>query len=212
MAPKILLQEDHEELQMLLEVAKEFEDARRQRGRELTRSEKTELSGIATENIVRDHLLKKNLNVSKTRVYISQEGIEGMEIDLLLLKHGIDSTKTIYRPDEVDTVFEIKNNAVTDQTTKTKANFHRIKENLKKLRFAFVCLSERTTYTYRVTQEELGYPVFELVSRVRSRGPWMESRAEIMAESRRMTRRGEPAMWKTSMWNELIHYLLNSRV
>lgn len=191
---------------MLLEVANEFEDARKQKGRELTRSEKTAISGKATENIIRDHLLKKNLNVSRTRVHIDQEGIEDMEIDLLLLKSGIDPERKSYKPDEVDSVFEIKNNAVTDQTTKTKANFDRIKRNLKS-RFAFVCLSDRTTYTYRVTQKDLGYPVFELVSRVRSRGPWMESRAEIKAECRRTTRTGQLAMWKTGSWNDLIDYL-----
>jgi hypothetical protein len=207
MPQKIPLQEEDEELLMLLEVAKEFEDARKRKSRELTLSEKTKLSGIVTENVIRNHLSKKNFNISKTRVHIAQPGIKGMEIDLLLLKPGVDREKTIYQSDEVDTVFEIKNNAVTDQTIKTKLNFDRVKENLKRIRFAFICLSERVSYRHRVTPEGLGYPVFQLVSRVRSRGPWMESRNEIIVESRRRTRAGEPAMWKTHGWNNLINYL-----
>jgi len=46
-----------------------------------------------------------------------------MEFELLLLRKAADPRKTVYRTDEVDAVFEIKNNAVSDQTTKTKANF-----------------------------------------------------------------------------------------
>jgi len=207
MVPKIHLREEDEELQMLLEVAKRFEDARKRQGRDLTRSEKTELCGKATEGIIRNYLLKKNLAVSKTRVHIDHEKIKSMEIDLLLLKPGIDQNKMIYRPAEVDTVFEIKNNAVTDQATKTRSNFDRLKENLRDVRFVFVCLSERTTYKYRVTQAKLRYPVFELISRVRSRGPWMESSSEIMAECRRIARTGNSAMWKTDNWNDLINYL-----
>ncbi|MEM4704268.1 MAG: hypothetical protein QXJ02_04295 [Candidatus Bathyarchaeia archaeon] len=207
MSQKVPLREDDEELKMLLEVAKRFEDARKQKGRELTRSEKTELSGKATEDIIQKHLLEKNLNVSDTRVHIAHDKIKDMEIDLLLLKPKVDRRKIIYLPDEVDTVFEIKNNAVTDQATKTKANFDRLKENLRTARFVFVCLSERTTYKHRVTEEKLRYPVFELISRIRSRGPWMESQDEIIAESHRTTRTGEPAMWKTGSWNNLIDYL-----
>ena len=207
MSQKIPIREEDEELEMLLEVAKEFEDARRRKGRELFRSEKTELSGKVTEKVIREHLLRKDFRVSGTRVRISQENVEGMEIDLLLLKPGVDSRKMTYLAEEVDTVFEIKNNAVTDQTTRTRANFDRVKENVKNVKFAFVCLSERTSYPHRVTEEALGYPVFELISRVRSRGPWMEFQTGIISESHRITQNGQPAMWKTGRWNDLIEYL-----
>lgn len=113
-----------------------------------------------------------------------------------------------YNPKDVRVVFEIKNNAVTDQTTKTRANFDRIKKRVN-VGFAFVCLSERTSYKHRVTPEALGYPVFELVSRIRSRDVWMESKAEILAEARRIARNCGPAMWKTGSWNVLLDYLTN---
>ena len=208
MTQNIPLQENDEELQMLLEVAEKFEIAKRLKGRELTRLEKSDLSGRETENIIRAHLLKRNFNVSKTREFIANEVLRNMEIDLMLLGRGVDSARCPYPPQDVRVVFEIKNNAVTDQTTRTRANLDKVRKNVN-VGFAFVCLSERTSYTYRVTQEALGYPVFELVSRVRSRGPWMESKAGIMAEARRVTRIGGPAMWKTGSWDALLNYLEN---
>ena len=129
------------------------------------------------------------------------------EIDLLLLKPGVDSTKSTYSPSEVDTVLEIKNNAVADQTTKTKANFDELKKITPNLRFAYVVLSENITYTYRVIPEDLGYPVFELISRRRSAGRWMEIRSEMIAEHWRFTREGERAMWETGHWIKLINFL-----
>lgn len=192
---------------MLLEVGEKFATARvnaRKRGGDLSREEKQQMSGKETENVIRDRLIKKGLNISQTRVHISGSALE---IDLLLLKPGVDSTKSTYSPSEVDTVLEIKNNAVTDQTTKTKANFDELKEIAPDLRFAYVVLSERITYTYRVLPEDLGYPVFELISRRRSAGRWMEYRSEIIAEYWRLTRDGKRAMWETGQWNELVDFL-----
>jgi hypothetical protein len=196
-----------EEMIMLLEVAEKVASERahaRQKGKDLSPSEKGEISGKATENVVRDHLMTKGFNISKTRVHISQLN---MEIDLLLLKPKIDPMKLIYLPIEVDTVFEIKNNAVADQTTRTRANFDRLKTISLSLRFAFLVLSERITYPHRVTAERLGYPVFELISRRRSAGHWLESRDEIISEYTRVTRTGSRAMWETGHWNKLIEYL-----
>jgi hypothetical protein len=195
-----------EELQMLLEVAEEFENAKRLKRRALTRMEKSELSGRETENIIRAHLLKRGFNLSKTREFLIDDEVGSMEIDLMLLRKGVDPEDCPYDPKDVRVVFEIKNNAVTDQATKTRANFDRIKKRAN-VGFAFVCLSERTSYAYRVTQEALGYPVFELVSRIRSRDEWMESKTEIVAEARRIARNGGPAMWKTGSWTALLSYL-----
>jgi len=201
------LNEESEELQMLLEVAEIVANARmssRQRGGDLSPSDKGNLSGRATENVIRDHLLRKCFKLSKTRVQISPLS---MEIDLLQLKLGADPMKMTYLPEEVVTVFEIKNNAVTDQATKTKTNFDRLKSIVRNARFAFVVLSERISYSYRVTPKELQYPVYELISRRRSAGHWMESRSEIIAEYRRITSTGERAMWETGEWNKLINDL-----
>jgi hypothetical protein len=62
--------------------------------------------GIATENVIRSHLLSKGLNISRPRVYVTPAW---MEIDMLSLKPGVDSSKTEYSPAEVKTVIEIKN-------------------------------------------------------------------------------------------------------
>ena len=201
-----MLRESDEELQMLLEVAEKFEAAKRLKGRELTRTEKAELSGKETENIIRVHLLKRGFNLSKTREFLADDDVGSMEIDLMLLGKGVDPEDVPYKPIEVRVVFEIKNNAVTDQAARTRANFDRVKKRLR-VGFAFVCLSERRSYKYRVTQENLGYPVFELVKRVASRGPWMETRAGILAEVRRIGRDGGPTMWKTGSWDALLRYL-----
>jgi hypothetical protein len=200
-----LIQTD-EELQMLLEVAEKFENAKRLKGRALTRAEKSALSGKETENIIRAHLMKRGFNLSRTREFLIDDAVGSMEIDLMLLKKGVDPEDCPYNPKDVLVVFEIKNNAVTDQATKTKANFDRVKNRVV-VGFAFVCLSERTSYKHRVTLEALGYPVFELVSRIRSRDVWMESRTEILAESRRIARDGGPAMWKTGGWTALLSCL-----
>jgi hypothetical protein len=207
MAPLIVpLNESDEELQMLLEVADKFEKAKRLKGSALNRTEKSELSGKETENIIRTHLLRRGYNLSRTREFLVDDDVGSMEIDLMLLKKGVNPENTPYQPKDVRVVFEIKNNAVTDQTTKTRANFDRVKKRMN-VGFAFVCLSERTSYKHRVTQEALGYPVFELVSRIRSRDVWMESKAEILAETQRIGRSGGPVMWKTGSWAALIKYL-----
>lgn len=206
MNKQLPLKETDEELQMLLEVAEKFENAKRMKGRELNRTEKRELSGKETENIVRFHLMKRGFNLSRPREFLIDDEIGSMEIDLMLLRKGVDPEDCPYNLSDVRVVFEIKNNAVTDQTTKTKSNFDRISKRVN-VGFAFVCLSERISYTHRVTQEALGYPVFELISRVRSRGIWMESKAEILAETRRFARNGGLAMWKTGSWMDLLSFL-----
>jgi hypothetical protein len=206
MSQRIPLKKTDEELQMLLEVAEKFENAKRLKGRELNKTEKRELSGKETENIIRAHLLQRGFNLSKTREFIVDDSIGSMEIDMMLLAKGVDPEDSPYKPEDVRVIFEIKNNAVTDQTTKTKANFDRAKKRVK-TDFAFVCLSERTSYKHRVYPEVLGYPVFELISRKRSRDKWIESREEIIVESRKIARDGGPAMWKTGSWAALISYL-----
>jgi hypothetical protein len=206
MFQKSPLKTTDEELQMLLEMAEKFKAAKSLKGRELNRTEKSEISGKETENIIRSHLLSRDLNLSLTREFLVDDEVGSMEIDLMLLRKGVRPEDTPYHPKDVQVVFEIKNNAVTDQTTRTKANFDRIRKRMN-VGFAFVCLSERTSYKHRVTKEALGYPVFELISRIRSRDIWMESKAEILAECQRLGRSGDTVMWKTGSWAELIKYL-----
>ena len=56
-------------------------------------------------------------------------------------------------------------------------------------------------------RKQLGYPVFELISRDRSRDIWMESKAGIMAEVHQNRTTGRSVMWKTGSWAALLKYL-----
>jgi hypothetical protein len=159
MSQKFALTTVDEELQMLLEVAEKFENAKQKKGRELNITEKRDLSGKETENIIRSHLLKRGFNLSRPREFLIDDEIGSMEIDLMLLRKGVDPEDCPYSPKDVRVVFEIKNNAVADQITRTKSNFDRISKRVN-VGFAFVCLSERTSYTHRVTQEASGLPCF----------------------------------------------------
>jgi hypothetical protein len=131
MAPLIApLKESDEELHMLLEVAEKFEAAKKLKGSSLNRTEKSELSGKETENIIRSHLLRRGFNFSKTREFLVDDDVGSMEIDLMLLSKGVNPEDPPYQPKDVRVVFEIKNNAVTDQATRTRANFDRVKKRM----------------------------------------------------------------------------------
>lgn len=151
-----------EELQMFIEVGKLVSYQRAQltkQGKKLSPSGSRDISGRATENVIREHLMKHGLNISNTRV-----GIEGapLEIDLISLKTGANPNKTLYYSHEVDVVLEIKNNAVADQTTEIKKNFNRLKQLTAGIRFAAIVLSEREGYKYAINEKELGYPSLPL--------------------------------------------------
>jgi hypothetical protein len=97
-----------EELQMLLQVAEKFETAKRFKGRELNRTEKCTIAGKETENIIRSHLLSRGFNLSKTREFLVDDELGSMEIDLMLLRQGVDPEDAPYQLKDVKVVFEIK--------------------------------------------------------------------------------------------------------
>ena len=200
-----------EEMQMFIEVGKLVSYQRAQltkQGKKLSPSGSRDISGRATENVLREHLIKHGLNISNTRV-----GIEGapLEIDLISLKSDIDPARTSYYPHEVDTVLEIKNNAVADQTTEIKKNFNRLRQLTAAIRFAAIVLSEREGYKYAIKEEELGYPVFTLISRRVAAGRWMWSESETIGMSKKTMSRGkwagQPAIRETRKWSELLSFL-----
>jgi len=86
MSQKFALTTVDEELQMLLEVAEKFENAKQKKGRELNITEKRDLSGKETENIIRSHLLKRGFNLSRPREFLIDDEIGSLEIDLMLLR------------------------------------------------------------------------------------------------------------------------------
>ena len=200
-----------EEMEMFIEVGKGVSEElaqARERGERLSSQKRGEISGRVTENVIRDHLRKKGLNMSRSRVRITPSW---REIDLLLLKPESNPTKPKYRPEEVDAILEIKNNAVADQTTIIKQNFDKLKQIAKNARFAAIILSERDGYKYAIKQEELGYPVFTLISRKVSAGRWMWSRNETLTMYSKIMRRGKwagrRAIEETGKWKELLDYL-----
>ena len=91
------LKENDEELQMLLEISKSLRMPKR-KSIELTRTEKAELSGRETENTMCDHLLRRGFNLSKTREFLIDDSVGSMEIDLMLLRRGVDPLDCPYDP------------------------------------------------------------------------------------------------------------------
>jgi len=164
-----------EEMQIFIEVGKIVSN-----GRSFTKGPSTlrrHAVGLATENVIRNHLLLKGLNISRPRVYVAPSWIE---VDMLSLKEGIDSTKSEYSHSEIKTIIEIKNNAVADQTSVIKKNFDMLQNVCGVNKFAVIVLSERDNYKYAIKQENLGYPVFTLISRKVRAGRWMWSEVEML--------------------------------
>jgi len=195
---KPILTEQDEEFQMLLEVAEEYLKQKRW-------DTPQNKSGNATEIVIRNHLLARGFNMTlNPNVMIQGSTIRN---DSLLLKPNVDPSRQVYAPDEVDTVIEIKNNAVADQSRIIKSNFDELRRISEELRFAAIVLSERKGYTHEITDEKLGDPKylsFTLVSRRQypSAGG-LYSKEAIMD----MLRKKE--MKKTGDWEKLIAYLQN---
>jgi Holliday junction resolvase-like predicted endonuclease len=167
-----------------------------------------DICGNATENVIRNHLLSKGLNISRTRVRIESSWIE---IDVLSLKGSVSPEKSEYSPSEVNTILEIKNNAVADQTTIIRNNFDKLRQIARDMRFAVIVLSEREGYKHAIKEEKLGYPVFTLISRRVAAGSWMWSKNETLNIYNKTMRRGKwagrRAIQETGQWSNFITYL-----
>jgi hypothetical protein len=193
---KPLLTEQDEEFQMLLEVAEEY--LKQKRG-----DTPQNKSGNATEIVIRNHLLKRGFNITlNPNVKIQGSGIRN---DSLLLKPNVNPSKQMYASNEVDTVIEIKNNAVANQSRIIKENFDELRRISENFHFAVIVLSERKGYTHEITDEKLGNPrylSFTLVSRRQYPSiSGLYNKEAIMD----MLRKKE--MKKTGEWEKLIAYL-----
>ena len=106
---KPVLTVSDEEYSMLIEVSEESEKQKIDK----TAREK---SGNPAEIVLRNHLMRRNLNLSM----IPDVTIQGSKIknDLLLLKSGVDPNQKTYLPNQVKMVIEVKNNAVGGKTLK----------------------------------------------------------------------------------------------
>src|SRR5512141_570911 len=94
------LKDTDEEYAMLIEVTEEFD--KQKTGKTLL-----EKAGKPPEIVIRNHLTKKGLNISK----IPEVTIEGSKItnDLLLLKPGVDPNQKTYASNQVKMIIEVKN-------------------------------------------------------------------------------------------------------
>ena len=106
-AKKPMLSGCDEEYAMLIEVSEEFQKQKIDK----TAREK---SGNATAIVIRNHLMRRNLNLSM----VPNVTIHGSKIknDLLLLKNGVDPNQKTFPSDNVKMVIEIKNNGVGGKT------------------------------------------------------------------------------------------------
>jgi hypothetical protein len=207
---KPLLTASDEEYTMLIEVTEEFEKQKLDK----TSREK---SGSATELVIRNHLLKRGLNLSK----IPNVTIEGSKIknNLLLLKSGVDPNQEIYPSSNVKMVVEVKNNAVGGKTLKNgkledpnkvlRAKFNELEGTVHVKNFAVIVLSEmllppKTPYKWRFKEEAIGKQnckVFTLVARqlYPPGGLYIKSNIVEMLQKEQMKKTGE--------FEQLVNYL-----
>ena len=209
---KPILTANDEEYTMLIEVSEEFE---KQKIDKTTR----EKSGNATEIVIRNHLLRRNLNLSMN----PNVTIQGSKIknDLLLLKNGVDPNQKTFPSDNVKMVIEIKNNAVGGKTMENgkredpnkvlRVKFNELEATTNVRNFAVIVLSEtllppRTPYKWRFKEEVIGKEnckVFTLVARqlYPPGGLYIKSSIVEMLQKEQMKKTGE--------FQQLINYLQN---
>jgi hypothetical protein len=199
-----------EEYTMLIEVSEEFEKQKIDK----TAREK---SGKATEIVIRNHLIRRNFNLSM----VPNVTIQGSKIknDLLLLKSGVDPNQKTFPSDNVKMVIEIKNNAVGGKTLENgkredpnkilRVKFNELEGTTKVRNFAVIVLSEtllppRAPYKWRFKEEVIGKEnckVFTLVARqlYPPGGLYIKSNIVEMLQKEQMK--------KTAEFQQLINYL-----
>ena len=207
---KPVLTVSDEEYSMLIEVSEEFE---RQKIDKTAR----EKFGNPAEIILRNHLMRRNLNLST----IPDVTIQGSKIknDLLLLKSGVDPNQKNYPPNQVKMVIEVKNNAVGGKILKNgkkedpnkmlRVKFSELEATTNVRNFAVVVLSEmllppKSPFKWRFKEDVIGKEncrVFTLVARqlYPSGGLYIKSNIDGMLQKGQMK--------KTEEFQALINYL-----
>jgi hypothetical protein len=206
---KPLLTENDEEYKMLLEVAEEFE-------RQKTDKTAREKSGSATEIVLRNHLLKKGLNLS-TVPDVTVQGSK-IKINLLLLKLGVDPNQKAYPSDQVKMAIEVKNNAVggkilpngkeEDPNKVMRFKFNELEAMAYVKNFAVIVFSELLLppkpYKWRFKEEVIrkqNCKVFTFVARQLHPpgGLYVKSNIEGMLQKGRMK--------KTDEFEKMVHFI-----
>ena len=176
-----------------------------------------EKSGNATEIVIRNHLLRRNLNLS-TNPNVTIQGSK-IKNDLLLLKNGVNPNQKIFTSDNVKMVIEIKNNGVggkimengkrEDPNKVLRVKFNELEGTTNVRNFAVIVLSEtlippRTPYKWRFKEKVIGKEnckVFTLVARqlYPPGGLYITSNIVEMLQKEHMKKTGE--------FQQLINYL-----
>jgi hypothetical protein len=207
-----ILTANDEEYTMLIEVSEEFEKQKIDK----TAREK---SGNPTEIVIRNHLKKRNLNISMN----PDVTIEGSKIknDLLVLKNGVDPNQKTYPSESVKMVIEVKNNAIGGKTLENgkredpnkvlRLKFNELEGTVYVKNFAVIVLSEmllppRTPYKWRFKEEVIGKEnckVFTLVARqlYPQGGLYIKSSIVEMLQKEQMKKTGE--------FQQLVNYIQN---
>jgi len=199
-----------EEYTMLIEVSEEFQ---KQKTDKPTR-EKPE---NPTATVLRNHLKKRNLNLSTT----PNATIQGSKIknDLLFLKPSVDPNQENYPPNQVKMIIEVKNHGASVKTLKNgkqqdpnralRLKFNEIEATTGVRNFAVVVFSEtlippKGPYKWRFKEdviEKENCKVFTLVARrlYPAGGLYVKSNIEGMLKKGQMK--------KTQELQKLIKYL-----
>jgi hypothetical protein len=204
------LKETDEEYAMLIEVTEEFEKQKADK-------KSLEKVGKAPEIVIRNHLTKKGLNLSK----VPEVTIEGSKIknDLLLLKPGVDPNQETYTSNQVKMVIEVKNSGAAgevledgkrvDPNKVLKAKFNELEALTNVKNFAVIVLSEtlflpKGPYKWRFKEVVIGKEnckVFTLVARglYPPGGLYKKTNLVEMLQKEQMR--------KTEEYHQLVNYL-----
>jgi len=204
------LSESDEEYAMLIEATEEFDKQK---------NDKTllEKAGKPPEIVIRNHLIKKGLNLSK----IPEVTVEGSKIaaDLLLLKPGVDPNQKTYTSSQVKMVIEVKNSGMSvkilengkreDPNKRLKMKFNELEALTNVKNFAVIILSEtllppKGPYKWRFKEEVIGKEnckVFTLVAR----GLYPPGGLYLKSNIAGMLAKGQ--LKKTEEFQQLVKYL-----
>jgi hypothetical protein len=115
-------------------------------------------SGAVTVEVIGEALRDAGYNVSPRDSFI--RGIP-IEVDLLVVRPGVEPQfGCLYEPSDVLVAIEIKNSGSFTKSCieTTRNNFKKITKANAEIRCCYVTLTERETYKWRVTNDNLGHP------------------------------------------------------
>jgi hypothetical protein len=115
-------------------------------------------AGAVMVEVLRAAIRDAGYNVSPRDSFI--RGVP-LEVDLLVARPSVEPRfGCLYEPSDVLVAIEIKNSGSFTESgiETTRANFEKIRQVSAGIRCCYVTLTERETYKWRVTSENLGHP------------------------------------------------------